>query len=225
MFDHVEIHVSDHAASRAFYGEASGLPTFEGELVEWGEAVHHDGSRAGEIDHLWLRTSDVAAAKRFYGPPRSTTSGDASAVSCTPTPPAMRSPAIASARCVGTCGSSVRTRTFSRITRPVFHAGQLTTGRRLAAGGENSHSIQGFDVQLRCGAPTERVCRHDYSPERETCSGGIGVTESSGRGGGRVGGRRDFDLLRPSGRQCCSAPWGSLAPIGSRRRRNAARAT
>jgi hypothetical protein len=116
MFDHVEIHVSDLPASRAFYGEALGLPTFEGELVEWGEAVHHDGSRAGEIDHLWLRMSDVAAAKRFDGPPRSTTSGDASAVSCTPTPPAMRSPAIASARCVGTCGSSVRMRPFSRIT-------------------------------------------------------------------------------------------------------------
>jgi predicted lactoylglutathione lyase len=30
------------------------------------EAVHHDTSRAGEIDHLWLRTGDVAAAKRFY---------------------------------------------------------------------------------------------------------------------------------------------------------------
>jgi len=37
MFDHVEIHVSDLAASRAFYGEALGLPTFEGELVEWGD--------------------------------------------------------------------------------------------------------------------------------------------------------------------------------------------
>lgn len=136
MFDHVEIHVSDPAASRAFYGEALGLPTFDGELVEWGdfgtvpvdeehpltrnlhiafgaesrddvdawwnrlteagyendgepgprpqysasyygafvldpdgnsvEAVHHDRSRAREIDHLWLRTEDVAAAKRFY---------------------------------------------------------------------------------------------------------------------------------------------------------------
>jgi catechol 2,3-dioxygenase-like lactoylglutathione lyase family enzyme len=136
VFDHVEIHVSDPAASRAFYGEALGLPTFDGELVEWGdfgtvpvdeehpltrnlhiafgvesrddvdawwnrlteagyesdgepgprpqysesyygafvldpdgnsvEAVHHDRSRAREIDHLWLRTEDVAAAKRFY---------------------------------------------------------------------------------------------------------------------------------------------------------------
>ena len=30
------------------------------------EAVHHDTSRPGEIDHLWLRTRDVASAKRFY---------------------------------------------------------------------------------------------------------------------------------------------------------------
>ena len=136
MFDHVEIHVHDLAASRTFYGEALGLPTFDGELVEWGdfgivavdevhpltrnlhiafgaedrdavdawwnrmveagyesdgepgprpqysqsyygafvldpdgnsvEAVHHDTSRAREIDHLWLRTCDVAAATRFY---------------------------------------------------------------------------------------------------------------------------------------------------------------
>src|SRR5205823_1393000 len=49
-------------------------------------------------------------------PPRSITSGEASAVSWTPTPPAIHSPAIASARCVGTCGSSVRMRPFSRIT-------------------------------------------------------------------------------------------------------------
>ena len=36
MFDHVEIHESGPAASRAFYGEALGLPTFDAELVEWG---------------------------------------------------------------------------------------------------------------------------------------------------------------------------------------------
>jgi catechol 2,3-dioxygenase-like lactoylglutathione lyase family enzyme len=136
MFDHVDITVSDVSASRAFYGEALGLPTVEGEWIEWGdfgiqpideqhpltrnlhiafgvpdrdgvdgwwnrmieagyrsdgepgprpqysksyygafivdpdgnsvEAVHHDTSRPGEIDHLWLRTRDVAGAKRFY---------------------------------------------------------------------------------------------------------------------------------------------------------------
>jgi catechol 2,3-dioxygenase-like lactoylglutathione lyase family enzyme len=37
VFDHVEIHVSDLAASRAFYGEALGLPSYDGELVEWGD--------------------------------------------------------------------------------------------------------------------------------------------------------------------------------------------
>jgi catechol 2,3-dioxygenase-like lactoylglutathione lyase family enzyme len=136
VFDHVDITVSDLAASRAFYHEALGLPTVEGEWIEWGdfgiqpvddehsltrnlhiafgvadrdavgawwnrmtgagyrndgepgprpeysesyygafivdpdgnsvEAVHHDTSRAGEIDHLWLRSADVAVATRFY---------------------------------------------------------------------------------------------------------------------------------------------------------------
>ena len=136
VFDHVEIHVSDLAASLAFYREALGLPTVDGEVVEWRdfgvlaasdehpltrrlhvafgvedrdavdawwsrltgagyasdgepgprprygesyyggfvvdpdgnsvEAVHHETSRVGEIDHLWLRTRDVSAAKRFY---------------------------------------------------------------------------------------------------------------------------------------------------------------
>ena len=37
VFDHVDIHVSDLAASRAFFGEALGLPTNDGELVEWGD--------------------------------------------------------------------------------------------------------------------------------------------------------------------------------------------
>jgi catechol 2,3-dioxygenase-like lactoylglutathione lyase family enzyme/predicted enzyme related to lactoylglutathione lyase len=136
VFDHVDITVSDLTASRAFYSEALGPPTVEGEWLEWGdfgvqpvdrehpltrnlhvgfgvadrnavdawwkrmteagyrsdgepgprpeygpsyygafvldpdgnsiEAVHHDTSRSGEMDHLWLRTPDVAAAKRFY---------------------------------------------------------------------------------------------------------------------------------------------------------------
>jgi catechol 2,3-dioxygenase-like lactoylglutathione lyase family enzyme len=30
------------------------------------EAVHHDRTRGGTIDHLWLRVADVEAAKRFY---------------------------------------------------------------------------------------------------------------------------------------------------------------
>jgi catechol 2,3-dioxygenase-like lactoylglutathione lyase family enzyme len=30
------------------------------------EAVHHEGVRPGEIQHLWLRVADVDASKRFY---------------------------------------------------------------------------------------------------------------------------------------------------------------
>jgi catechol 2,3-dioxygenase-like lactoylglutathione lyase family enzyme len=37
MFDHADIHVSDFAASRRFYGEALGLPTTDGEYVAWGD--------------------------------------------------------------------------------------------------------------------------------------------------------------------------------------------
>jgi catechol 2,3-dioxygenase-like lactoylglutathione lyase family enzyme len=140
VFDHVNIRVSDLAASRAFYLEALGRPTTEREYIEWGppdadfaiepasaehpltqalhiafgasaredvdawwrrmtaagyrsdgepgprpqysasyygafvldpdgnsvESVHHDTSRAGEIDHLWLRTHDLDAVQRFY---------------------------------------------------------------------------------------------------------------------------------------------------------------
>ena len=37
VFDHVDITVSDLAASRAFYHEALGLPSVEGEWIEWGD--------------------------------------------------------------------------------------------------------------------------------------------------------------------------------------------
>jgi catechol 2,3-dioxygenase-like lactoylglutathione lyase family enzyme len=37
MFDHVDIHVSDLAASRQFYAGALGSPTEEGEYVAWGD--------------------------------------------------------------------------------------------------------------------------------------------------------------------------------------------
>ena len=70
-------------------------------------------ARAPRSGSARARRSSRATTTR---PPRSTTSGEASAVSWTPTPPAIHSPAIASARCVGICGSSVRMRPFSRIT-------------------------------------------------------------------------------------------------------------
>src|SRR5919197_2172551 len=53
---------------------------------------------------------------RTHRPPRSIRSGPGSAVSCVPTPPAIHSPAIASARATGRLGSIVRTTPFSRIT-------------------------------------------------------------------------------------------------------------
>ncbi len=37
MFDHLEISASDPAASRRFYELALGAPTYDGELVEWGD--------------------------------------------------------------------------------------------------------------------------------------------------------------------------------------------
>ena len=30
------------------------------------EAVHHDGSRTGRVDHLWIRVADLGASKGFY---------------------------------------------------------------------------------------------------------------------------------------------------------------
>ena len=30
------------------------------------EAVHHEGSRTGRVDHLWIRVADLGASKAFY---------------------------------------------------------------------------------------------------------------------------------------------------------------
>jgi catechol 2,3-dioxygenase-like lactoylglutathione lyase family enzyme len=135
VFDHLEIHVSDLAASRAFYTEALGLPTNDGQWIEWGdfgitpvddehplsrnlhvgfgvpdrdaveawwtrmtgagyesdgepgprpeysaayygafvrdpdghsiEAVCHETTNVGAVDHVWFRTRDVAGVRRF----------------------------------------------------------------------------------------------------------------------------------------------------------------
>jgi catechol 2,3-dioxygenase-like lactoylglutathione lyase family enzyme len=56
VFDHVEIHVADLAASRAFYREALGLPTFDGELVEWGDF----GIVAVDEEHPLTRNLHIA---------------------------------------------------------------------------------------------------------------------------------------------------------------------
>jgi catechol 2,3-dioxygenase-like lactoylglutathione lyase family enzyme len=53
MFDHVEIHVPDLAASRRFYTEALGLPTSDGEVLEWGDfgivPVDEQHPRSGKL--------------------------------------------------------------------------------------------------------------------------------------------------------------------------------
>ncbi len=66
-------------------------------------------------DQVGKWTCESVKAGRTQRPPRSTTSGLASAVSCTPTPPATYGPASASARAVGSEGSIVLTTPFSRI--------------------------------------------------------------------------------------------------------------
>ena len=56
MFDHIDIAVSDLAASRAFYEEALGLPTLDGEWVEWGDF----GITAIDEDHSLTRKLHIA---------------------------------------------------------------------------------------------------------------------------------------------------------------------
>src|SRR4051812_13739137 len=70
--------------------------------------------------HVGKWTCESVKPGTTQRPPRSTTSGLASAVSCVPTPPAIRSPAIASAAARGSAGSSVRITPFSRITRGIY---------------------------------------------------------------------------------------------------------
>jgi catechol 2,3-dioxygenase-like lactoylglutathione lyase family enzyme len=53
VFDHVEIHVADLASSRTFYVEALGLPTHDGELVEWGDFG------IVEVDAWWNRMTEA----------------------------------------------------------------------------------------------------------------------------------------------------------------------
>ncbi len=66
-------------------------------------------------DQVGKWTCESVNAGSTQRPRRSTTSGLGRAVSCVPTPPAIRSPAMASARARGSAGSIVRTTPFSRI--------------------------------------------------------------------------------------------------------------
>jgi catechol 2,3-dioxygenase-like lactoylglutathione lyase family enzyme len=58
VFDHVDITVSDLAASRAFYHEALGLPSVEGEWIEWGDF----GIQPVDEDHPATRNLHIGFA-------------------------------------------------------------------------------------------------------------------------------------------------------------------
>ena len=83
-----------------------------------GERRRHPraGRRSRASDHVGKWTCESVNAGGRSGRARSTRSGVGSALSCVPTPPTIRSPAIASAALVGSEGSIVRTTPFARIT-------------------------------------------------------------------------------------------------------------
>src|SRR5690242_19202741 len=56
VFDHVDITVSDLAASRAFYAEGFGPPSFEGAWIEWGDF----GMQPVDAEHQLTRNLHIA---------------------------------------------------------------------------------------------------------------------------------------------------------------------
>jgi catechol 2,3-dioxygenase-like lactoylglutathione lyase family enzyme len=66
VFDHLTIRVSDLAASRAFYVEALGLPTHDGELVEWGDfSIVADGPATRRL-HAGFGVDDRDAVDAWW---------------------------------------------------------------------------------------------------------------------------------------------------------------
>jgi len=58
VFDHVTIRVGDLAASRSFYHEALGLPSVDGEYVEWGDfSIAADGPPTERL-HIGFGVAD-----------------------------------------------------------------------------------------------------------------------------------------------------------------------
>src|SRR5439155_17338561 len=83
--------------------------------------------------------------------------GLASAVSCVPMPPAIRSPAIASAPARGSAGSIVRTTPFSRIIRLNLVEEAVDARSR----GTQRPRLRGEPPLLRAGARTARLRGRD----------------------------------------------------------------
>jgi catechol 2,3-dioxygenase-like lactoylglutathione lyase family enzyme len=66
MFDHVTIRVSDFAASRRFYTEALGLPTHDGDYVEWGDFGITPGDDPTRNLHLGFGVADRDAVDAWW---------------------------------------------------------------------------------------------------------------------------------------------------------------
>lgn len=66
MFDHVTIRVSDLAASRRFYTEALGLPTNDGEYVEWGDFGIAPGDQPTRNLHVGFGVEDRDAVDAWW---------------------------------------------------------------------------------------------------------------------------------------------------------------
>jgi catechol 2,3-dioxygenase-like lactoylglutathione lyase family enzyme len=66
VFDHVTIRVSDLAASRRFYVEALGLPTHDGEFVEWGAFGITPGEDVSRLLHVGFAVEDRAAVDAWW---------------------------------------------------------------------------------------------------------------------------------------------------------------
>jgi catechol 2,3-dioxygenase-like lactoylglutathione lyase family enzyme len=66
MFDHLTIRVTDLAASRAFYVEALGLPTHDGEYVEWRDfSIAADGPATRRL-HVGFGVDDHDAVDAWW---------------------------------------------------------------------------------------------------------------------------------------------------------------
>jgi catechol 2,3-dioxygenase-like lactoylglutathione lyase family enzyme len=66
VFDHVTIRVSDLAASRRFYLEALGLPTNDGEFVEWDAFGISPGDDVSRKLHVGFGVPDRDAADAWW---------------------------------------------------------------------------------------------------------------------------------------------------------------
>ena len=96
--------------------------------VSASEAAPSSWTSRCDSDHVGKWTCASVKAGRTQRPRRSTRSGVGRDVSCVPTPPAMRSPAIASAAVVGSDGSIVRTTPFEMITGESLRASRRVGG-------------------------------------------------------------------------------------------------